>query len=116
MAYGFEPAGKNALVIASSQGLGKAVAQHLVQEGVNVMISGRDEEKLQKVQKELQQLGKAQVAYHRSDITNVEDISSLVQKTRKEYGHIDILINNAGGPTGGILNRLLMKIGRNHSN
>ncbi|MGE7903370.1 SDR family oxidoreductase [Peribacillus sp. NPDC094092] len=93
--------GKNALVIASSQGLGKAVAQHLVQEGVNVMISGRDEEKLQKVQKELQQLGKGQVAYHRSDITKVEDISSLVQKTRKEYGHIDILINNAGGPPGG---------------
>lgn len=93
--------GKNALVIASSQGLGKAVAEQLVREGVNVVLSSRDEVKLQKVQQELQQLGKGQVAYHRADITNIKDIQSLVQFTQDTFGKIDILINNAGGPPGG---------------
>ncbi|MDQ0884870.1 SDR family oxidoreductase [Peribacillus sp. V2I11] len=93
--------GKTALVIASSQGLGKAVAEQLVHEGVNVVISSREEGKLQKVQQELQQIGKGQVAYHRSDVTNIENIRSLVQFTRETFGSIDILVNNAGGPPGG---------------
>ncbi len=93
--------GKNAIVIASSQGLGKAIAAQLVEEGVNVVISSREERKLQKVQVELHQLGKGRVAYHRADITNLEDIQSLVQFTRETFGKIDILINNAGGPPGG---------------
>jgi 3-oxoacyl-[acyl-carrier protein] reductase len=93
--------GKTALVIASSQGLGRAVAEQLIQENVNVVISSREEGKLQKVQEELQQIGKGRVAYHRADITNVEDIRSLVQFTRDTFGTIDILINNAGGPPGG---------------
>lgn len=43
---------KKALVVASSQGLGKAIAAQLAQEGANVMITSRDEAKLQAVQKE----------------------------------------------------------------
>jgi 3-oxoacyl-[acyl-carrier protein] reductase len=41
--------GKNALVIASSQGLGKAIAKKLAEQGVNVMISSREQNKLFKV-------------------------------------------------------------------
>jgi len=98
--------GKNAIVIASSQGLGKAIAAQLVEEGVNVVISSRDERKLQKVQEELYQLGKGRVAYHRADITNLDDIHSLVQFTRETFGKIDILINNAGGPPGGTFEQI----------
>jgi 3-oxoacyl-[acyl-carrier protein] reductase len=93
--------GKNALVIASSQGLGKAVAQQLVAEGVNVVISSREEEKLQKVQEELQKIGKGHVVYSQADITKIDDIQSLVKFARDTYGKIDILINNAGGPPAG---------------
>jgi len=92
---------KVALVIASSQGLGKAIAKQLVSEGANVMLTSRDEAKLAIVQEELQSLGKGKVAYFPSDITKVEDIQALVQKTRDTFGKIDILINNAGGPPGG---------------
>lgn len=95
--------GKAALVAASSQGLGKAIAAQLAAEGVDVMISGRDEEKLQAVQEELQQLGRGRVTYQRADVTNPEDIKTLVQKTVDTYGKIDILINNAGGPPAGTL-------------
>ena len=92
---------KVALVIASSQGLGKAIAKQLVSEGANVMLTSRDEAKLAIVQEELQSLGKGKVAYFPSDITKVEDIQALIQKTRDTFGKIDILINNAGGPPGG---------------
>jgi 3-oxoacyl-[acyl-carrier protein] reductase len=92
---------KNALILASSQGLGKAIAVELVKEGANVMISSRDEEKLVAVQKELSQLGTGNVSFRVTDITKPEDIKSLVEQTAMEFGGIDILINNAGGPPGG---------------
>jgi 3-oxoacyl-[acyl-carrier protein] reductase len=93
--------GKIALVIASSQGLGKAIAKELVKEGASVMITSRDEDKLQKVQDELALLENGQIAFHRTDITNLDDIQSLIQATHERFGKIDILVNNAGGPSGG---------------
>ncbi|NLI92634.1 MAG: SDR family oxidoreductase [Peptococcaceae bacterium] len=93
--------GKVALVIASSQGLGKAIATELVLEGANVMITSIDGPMLKIVQEELQALGKGKVAQYEADITKAEDIRSLVQFTRDTFGKIDILVNNAGGPPGG---------------
>jgi 3-oxoacyl-[acyl-carrier protein] reductase len=93
--------GKTALVIASSQGLGKAIATQLSMEGVNVMITSRDEEKLLKAQSEIQKYGSGKVAFFRADITKIEDIHKLIQFTEETFGKIDILINNAGGPPAG---------------
>jgi 3-oxoacyl-[acyl-carrier protein] reductase len=93
--------GKVALVVASSQGLGKAIAAQLVEEGAHVMITSRDEDKLQKVKEELEQIGNGRVAYQRADITNADDVKALVKQTNELFGKIDILINNAGGPPGG---------------
>ncbi|MEK4023382.1 SDR family oxidoreductase [Sporosarcina sp. FSL W7-1283] len=94
-------AGKHALISASSQGLGRAVAEELLNEGANVMITGRDAEKLRKVTEELRLLDKGNVDYHACDITNYEEIKALVAYSRKVFGKIDILINNAGGPPAG---------------
>lgn len=93
--------GKVALVIASSQGLGKAIAAQLVEEGASVMLTSRNEEKLKSVQEELAGLGKGKVAYCAADITKPEEIKALVRATNEAFGKIDILINNAGGPPGG---------------
>ncbi|MGG0719238.1 SDR family oxidoreductase [Robertmurraya massiliosenegalensis] len=95
--------GKIAIVIASSQGLGKAIAAQLVKEGANVMLASRNEAKLMKVREELTQLEKGRVSHIVTDITNSEDIKALVQYTIKEFGSIDILVNNAGGPPSGSL-------------
>ncbi|MGE7602204.1 SDR family oxidoreductase [Peribacillus sp. NPDC097675] len=92
---------KNALILASSQGLGKAIAQELVKEGANVMLAARNEEKLAEVQKELSKLGKGKISYKVTDITKPDDIKSLVASMAAEFGGMDILINNAGGPPGG---------------
>ncbi|QOY38253.1 SDR family oxidoreductase [Anaerobacillus isosaccharinicus] len=94
-------AGKVALVVASSQGLGKAIAAQLVEEGAYVMITSRDEEKLQKTKQELEFIGKGKVEYFRADITNPDEIKLLVKVTNEVFGEIDILVNNAGGPPGG---------------
>jgi 3-oxoacyl-[acyl-carrier protein] reductase len=94
-------AGKTAIVVASSQGLGKAIAAQLVMEGANVMLTSRNKEKLKEVQEELQSLGEGKVLYFPSDITKAEEIEALVQHTRESLGNIHILINNSGGPPGG---------------
>lgn len=93
--------GKTALVIASSQGLGFAIAQALVKEGTNVMISGRDEEKLKKKAEELESIGLGKVGFQKSDITKTEDIKLLVSKTIDTFGGLQLLVNNAGGPPAG---------------
>ncbi|MBM7704692.1 SDR family oxidoreductase [Metabacillus iocasae] len=93
--------GKNALVLASSQGLGKAIAKQLVQEGANVMIASRSEEKLAKVADEMSAESDSKVLYHVVDVTSKESIENLVQATVDSFGTIDILVNNAGGPKAG---------------
>lgn len=93
--------GKTALVVASSQGLGFAIAERLVREGANVMITGRVEEKLKRKVQELESFGTGKAAYQKTDITNVDDINRLVGTTADTFGGIDILVNNAGGPPAG---------------
>lgn len=93
--------GKNALVVASSQGLGKAVAEQLVIEGANVVITSRDEGKLLQVQEELTRINQGHVLYCKADITKQDEIQSLVRFASETFGGIDILVNNAGGPPGG---------------
>lgn len=92
---------KSALVMASSQGLGKAIAERLVKEGANVVIASRNEEQLDKTAAELRTLGEGKVTVSRCDLTKKEDIRRTVQRTAEIYGGIDLLINNAGGPPAG---------------
>jgi len=93
--------GKSALVVASSQGLGFAIAERLVKEGVNVMISGREEEKLKQKAIELQSIGTGRVAFQKADITNINDINQLVAVTNETFGGLHLLVNNADGPRAG---------------
>lgn len=93
--------GKVALVVASSKGLGKAIAGQLAQEGCDVMLTSRDAEQLEATRQELQQSATGRVECQPCDITRAEDIQTLVEMTRERLGSIDILINNAGGPPGG---------------
>ncbi|MBM6613303.1 SDR family oxidoreductase [Desemzia sp. RIT804] len=92
---------KVALVVASSKGLGKAIAKELAKEGANVMLTSRNEETLQHTKEEIQSGDTGKVAYFPADITNPDDIKALVQETKTQFGKIDILINNAGGPPSG---------------
>jgi len=96
--------GKVAIVAAASQGLGKAVATGLVQEGASVVICARDRKRILASAKEVSRWirGKRQaVVPVVADVTKPKEIRRLVASTAKEFGRIDILVTNAGGPPAG---------------
>lgn len=96
---------KCALVLASSSGLGKAVAQELAREGAKVMLFSPFLEQLQEAQADIiKETGNENVAYFCGDMTKPEDIKELVKVTCDTYGPIYALFNNAGGPPAGPLN------------
>ena len=89
--------GKVALVLASSRGLGQAMALSLAREGVKVAVTGRSLEGLQKSVELIQAAGGTALALN-WDLSDASVIDALVTRVEKELGPIDILINNTGGP------------------
>ena len=90
--------GKNAIVCASSQGLGKAAAVDLAKEGVNLVICSRDQDKINAVKKEIEETTEVDVLGLEADLSSEDDIKRLFKESKKEFQSIDILINNNGGP------------------
>jgi 3-oxoacyl-[acyl-carrier protein] reductase len=92
--------GKVAFVAASSQGLGKAVALLLAQEGASVVICGRNKKTLEEAAKQIRAAG-ATVLSLVGDLSNATDRDYLIAETLKEYGKVDVLVTNTGGPPAG---------------
>ena len=90
--------GKNALVMASSKGLGKGVAKELAKEGANVAICGRDDDALERTMNDLITIGTGRFIKVKTDLSMAEDRKRLVDTTLSEFGSIDILVTNGGGP------------------
>lgn len=84
--------GKIALVTGASSGIGRAIARRLVKGGCKVVLSGRNEERLQTLANELE--GAAIVAPQ--DLSKQSDIASSLDLAQLEYGKLDILVLNAG--------------------
>ena len=90
--------GKNAIVCASSQGLGKSAALDLAKEGVNIAICSRNKDKINLVKEEIEQTSDVKVVAIEADLSSEKDINALFQEAKKGLKTIDILINNNGGP------------------
>lgn len=86
--------GKTALVLASSGGLGKAIATELIKEGVKVCLNSSNENNLKKCKEEIGAFG-----YVAMDLTKPGSGEELLKKAIKVLGHVDILVTNAGGPS-----------------
>ncbi len=93
-------AGKVALVTAGSRGLGRATALALADEGVRVMVSGRDPHTLEQTRQEVADRGVEAEALA-GDITDPGEPARLVAATVERFGALDILVANAGGPAPG---------------
>ena len=97
--------GKRALVLASSQGLGLGIATKLCEEGANVIISSRIEDKLVAVKKKLNNSGTGTANYVVADLSEADSASKLYAAAKDKLGGIDILVNNTGGPPPGTVDK-----------
>lgn len=90
--------GKVALVAASSKGLGRAVAEELAMEGAHIALCARGEEALDRARDEIAHKTGADVVAIAGDVSIRDDALRIAEKALKHFGHIDILVTNAGGP------------------
>ena len=93
--------GRVAIVTGASSGLGKASALDLALEGASVVVSSRNESALLEAANEIGRSVGKEVAAVQGDVTSEEDISRIVNRTLEQYGRLDILVANAGGPPAG---------------
>jgi 3-oxoacyl-[acyl-carrier protein] reductase len=92
--------GKVAMVSGASRGLGFAVAEALAREGANVSISSSNQASIDEAAKRLSSTG-AQVTGTVVDVRNADQIASWTKQTIDQFGGIDLLFANAGGPPAG---------------
>ncbi|MDC2864885.1 MULTISPECIES: 2,4-dienoyl-CoA reductase [unclassified Bacillus (in: firmicutes)] len=87
---------KVVVITGGSSGMGKGMATRFAKEGARVVITGRTLEKLEETKKEIEQF-EGQVLPVQMDVRNIEDIKGMIEKIDKEFGRIDVLVNNAAG-------------------
>lgn len=92
---------KVALVAASSQGLGFAVAKELAQEGASLVICSRTTKSIEYARERIVEETGADVAAFTADVSRPEDIDRLVNAGTDRFGRVDILVTNSGGPPAG---------------
>jgi 3-oxoacyl-[acyl-carrier protein] reductase len=93
--------GKVAVVTAASRGLGRAAAEALAAEGVNLAICSRNEEKIADVADYIQAVYEVDVIYDTCDVTDKAGIQAFKEKVIDHYKTCHILFTNAGGPPPG---------------
>ena len=86
---------KIAIVTGGGSGIGRGIALALAEEGAKVVVCGRRTNRLKETMEAIQKQGGDTLAVQ-ADISKEADVKRLVQATLEAYGHIDILINNAG--------------------
>lgn len=88
-------AGKTALVTGASSGIGWATAIALAEQGANLVVTARREERLRQLCKEIESLG-AKAVHHAGDAAEEPTAQQAVALALSTFGHLDIVINNAG--------------------
>lgn len=88
--------GKSAIITGSTKGIGRAIAEALVRESVNVCVSARSEDEVKRAVDELGDAGEGSVTGAVCDVRDYEEVRALFEHTVAEFGGVDVLVNNAG--------------------
>jgi NAD(P)-dependent dehydrogenase (short-subunit alcohol dehydrogenase family) len=91
----FDLQGKTAIVTGGAGGLGRSMVATLATAGANVVVASRNQENISKVADAINQKGQSALAIT-VDITNENQVNSLIEQTVAAFGSVDIIVNNAG--------------------
>ena len=89
-------AGKRALVLSSSRGLGRGIAEALAGEGAHVMMTARSGDRLKEAAEAINAKGPGRASTFGGDLK--ENVQAIFEAAQKELGGVDILVANTGGP------------------
>lgn len=88
--------GKVAIVTGGSEGIGKGIALRFLEEGAKVAICARRDDVLQAAAEELRAFTGGEILAVAADVTKPETLTSFANEVAQHFGHIDVLVNNAG--------------------
>ena len=89
--------GKTIVVTGGGSGLGKAMTTYFLELGANVVITSRNIEKLNTVKEKLEAETGGKVLPVQCDVRNYDEVEAMVEASIKEFGSVDVLLNNAAG-------------------
>jgi 3-oxoacyl-[acyl-carrier protein] reductase len=93
--------GRVAVVCGSSQGLGRAVAETLAEEGCRIVLNSRSAEKLAAARQSIADATGAEIEAVAADLSDPEAAALLIDEAERAFGQVDILVTNTGGPPSG---------------
>jgi 3-oxoacyl-[acyl-carrier protein] reductase len=88
---------KVVLITGSAQGIGRTIALRFAKGGAKVALNDiqSQKENLERVKKEIEELG-TEAKYYFADVTNYEEVERMIKEIEKDFGRLDVLVNNAG--------------------
>lgn len=98
--------GKVALVAASSKGLGRAIAEELGAEGCDLLLCARGRQALESTRDAIARATSRHVVSVVADLSVADDVQRVVEAALDAFGHVDVLVTNAGGPPAGTFETL----------
>jgi 3-oxoacyl-[acyl-carrier protein] reductase len=98
--------GRVALVTAASKGMGKACALAFGAEGARVAMCARTESELKAAADEVRSSTRAEVLAVPTDVTRKQEVEALAQRVTSQWGGVDVLVANAGGPARGFFEEM----------
>jgi NAD(P)-dependent dehydrogenase (short-subunit alcohol dehydrogenase family) len=92
----FGVGGRTAIVTGASQGIGETIAQRFADDGADVVVCSREQEKVDAVAEGINDGGDGRAHAVECDVTDREAVEALIEATVEEFGGVDCLVNNAG--------------------
>lgn len=92
----FSLAGRVAIVTGSGRGIGKGIALGFADAGADVVVLARTVSEIEETAAEIRAMGRRSLSIP-TDVRRAEQVMNMVKKVVEEFGHVDVLVNNAGG-------------------